>query len=221
MEMYSNACKEALTAKQKAKELHQWQIEEARKQEEARLAGEDALAIAEMEKAKNKAAIEAAEAARRLIEIEAQKRMNAEMKAKKEAEEKKKVLDALANSEKQTGKRKARIRENENGTTAEERARGEEDLVVGAAQGSYSKAEGKREREKGKKAYRRRSGSAMAERRCEERRGAAEGLSADGLTVRSGETRSCGAEGQKEGFTVRCCGGSGVGQGEKRRYSSG
>ncbi|KAF3777852.1 U-box domain-containing protein 34 [Nymphaea thermarum] len=99
MEMYSNACKEALTAKQKAKELHQWQIEEARKMEEARLAGEAALAIAEMEKAKSKAAIEAAEAARRLIEIEAQKRMNAEMKAKKEAEEKKKVLDALANSE--------------------------------------------------------------------------------------------------------------------------
>ncbi|KAF3776068.1 CBL-interacting serine/threonine-protein kinase 12 [Nymphaea thermarum] len=51
----------------------------------------------------------------------------------------------------------------------------------------------------------------MAERRCEERRGAAEGLSADGFTVRSGEMRSCGAEDQKEGFTVRCCGGSGVG----------
>ncbi|KAF3785141.1 U-box domain-containing protein 35 [Nymphaea thermarum] len=99
MEMYSNACKEALTAKQKAKELHQWQIEDARKLEEARLAGEAALAIAEMEKAKSKAAIEAAEAARRIAEIEAQKRMNAEMKAKKEAEEKKKVLDALANSE--------------------------------------------------------------------------------------------------------------------------
>ncbi|CAN6456157.1 unnamed protein product [Victoria cruziana] len=99
MEMYSNACKEALTAKQKAKEIHQWQLEEARKLEEARLAGEAALAIAEMEKAKSKAAIEAAEAARRLAEIESQKRMNAEIKAKREAEEKKKVLDALANSE--------------------------------------------------------------------------------------------------------------------------
>lgn len=57
------------------------------------------MAIAEMEKAKSKAAIEAAEAARRLAEIESQKRMNAEIKAKREAEEKKKVLDALANSE--------------------------------------------------------------------------------------------------------------------------
>ncbi|XP_019052065.1 PREDICTED: U-box domain-containing protein 34-like [Nelumbo nucifera] len=74
MEMYSTACKEAISAKQKALELHQWKVEEARKFQEARMAEEAALAIAEREKAKCKAAIEAAEAAQRLAEIEANKR---------------------------------------------------------------------------------------------------------------------------------------------------
>ncbi|XP_057486082.1 U-box domain-containing protein 35-like isoform X1 [Actinidia eriantha] len=99
MEMYSTACKEALTAKQKAKELNRWKIEEQQRLEQARLAEEAALAIAEKEKAKTKAAIEAAEAAQRIAELEAQKRVNAEMKALKEAEEKKKVLDVLAQSD--------------------------------------------------------------------------------------------------------------------------
>ncbi|KAG5564894.1 hypothetical protein RHGRI_000931 [Rhododendron griersonianum] len=99
MEMYSTACKEALTAKQKAMELHRWKIEEQRRLEQAQLAEEAALAIAEKEKAKTKAAIEAAEAAQRIAELEAQKRMNAEMKALKESEEKKKVLDVLAQSD--------------------------------------------------------------------------------------------------------------------------
>ncbi|KAF2313576.1 hypothetical protein GH714_011819 [Hevea brasiliensis] len=99
MEMYSTACKEALTAKQKARELQLWKLEEERRLEEARLAEEAALAIAEKEKAKSKAAMEAAEAAQRIAEIEAQKRVNAEMKAHKESEEKRKALDALANSD--------------------------------------------------------------------------------------------------------------------------
>ncbi|KAL7168703.1 hypothetical protein ACSBR2_039032 [Camellia fascicularis] len=99
MEMYSTACKEALSAKQKAMELHRWKIEEQQKFEQAQLAEEAALAIAEKEKAKTKAAIEAAEASQRIAELEAQKRMNAEMKAHKEAEEKKKVLDTLAHSD--------------------------------------------------------------------------------------------------------------------------
>ncbi|XP_022737175.1 U-box domain-containing protein 35 [Durio zibethinus] len=99
MEMYSTACKEALTAKQKARELQLWKMEEERKLEEARLAEEVALAIAEKEKARSKAAIEAAQAAQRIAEIEAQKRVNAEMKALKESEEKRKALDALANSD--------------------------------------------------------------------------------------------------------------------------
>lgn len=71
-------------------------MEEARKFEEARHAEEAALALAEMEKAKAKAALEAAEAAQRIAMLEAQKRLNAEMKAKREAEEKMKALDALA-----------------------------------------------------------------------------------------------------------------------------
>ena len=67
--------------------------------EEARLAEEAALAIAEKEKAKSKAAIEAAEAAQRIAELEAQKRVSAEMKVLKESEEKRKALDALAHSD--------------------------------------------------------------------------------------------------------------------------
>ncbi|KAM7490644.1 hypothetical protein LguiA_033565 [Lonicera macranthoides] len=99
MDMYSTACKEALSAKQKARELQRWKLEEQQRLEEARLAEETALAIAEKEKAKSKAAIEHAEAAQRLAELEAQKRINAEMKALKEVEEKNKVLNALAQSD--------------------------------------------------------------------------------------------------------------------------
>lgn len=99
MDMYSTACKEAITAKQKAQELHQWKMEEARRVEQARMSEESALRIAEMEKSKCKAAMEAAEAAKRIAELEAHKRRNAEMKAKKETEEKMKALDALAHSD--------------------------------------------------------------------------------------------------------------------------
>lgn len=65
--------------------------------EEARLAEEAALAIAKKEKEKSRAAIEAAEAQKRIAELEAQKRLQAEMKALREAEEKRKVMDALVN----------------------------------------------------------------------------------------------------------------------------
>ncbi|KAM1200636.1 hypothetical protein ACFX2I_016892 [Malus domestica] len=99
MEMYSTACKEALSAKQKAVELQRWKLEEERRLEEARLAEEAAMAIVEKERAKSRAAIEAAEAAKRIAELEAQKRINAEMKALKEQEEKKKALDALQHSD--------------------------------------------------------------------------------------------------------------------------
>ncbi|XVF89056.1 hypothetical protein PTKIN_Ptkin19aG0100300 [Pterospermum kingtungense] len=99
MDMYSTACKEALTAKRKANELHQWKMEEARRFEDAKQAGEAALAIAEMEKAKCKVAIEAAEAAQRLADMEAYRRKQAEYKAKKEADEKNRALNALANND--------------------------------------------------------------------------------------------------------------------------
>lgn len=57
------------------------------------------MGIVEKERAKSKAAMEAAEAARRIAELEAQKRINAEMKALKESEEKKKALNALQQSD--------------------------------------------------------------------------------------------------------------------------
>ncbi|KAG5225492.1 U-box domain-containing protein [Salix suchowensis] len=99
MEMYSTACKEALSAKQKASELHQWKIDKARKFEEAKLAGEAALAMAELEKAKCKVAIEAAEKSKKLAELEAQKRKQAENKAKRETEEKNRAINALAHND--------------------------------------------------------------------------------------------------------------------------
>ncbi|EPS65707.1 hypothetical protein M569_09070, partial [Genlisea aurea] len=98
MHMYSTACKEALSAQQKAMELHRWKVEEEQKLEEARLAEEAAKAIAEQERAKCRAALDRAEAAQRIAELEAQKRVNAEMKAFKEKEERKKMLDKLANT---------------------------------------------------------------------------------------------------------------------------
>ncbi|KAH7524248.1 U-box domain-containing protein 52 [Ziziphus jujuba] len=99
MEMYSTACKEALTAKQKAVELQLWKIEEEKRFEEARLAEEAALAIVEKERARSRAAMEAAEASKRIADLEAQKRKNAEMKALKEAEERQKVMASLAKSD--------------------------------------------------------------------------------------------------------------------------
>lgn len=89
-------------------------VEEEHKLEEAKLAQEAAMAIAEKEKAKCKAAIEAAEAAQRIAELESKKRINAERKALKEAEEKKKVLDVLAHSD--TRYRKYSIEEIETAT---------------------------------------------------------------------------------------------------------
>ncbi|KAK1277523.1 U-box domain-containing protein 34 [Acorus gramineus] len=96
MDMYSAACKEALTEKQK---MSRWKLEEEQRWEEARHAQEAAMAMAEKEKAKSRAALEAAEAAQRIAELEAQKRIMAEMKAQKESEEKRKVLDSLAHND--------------------------------------------------------------------------------------------------------------------------
>ncbi|KAL0561062.1 hypothetical protein IC582_001480 [Cucumis melo] len=99
MEMYSTACKEALTAKQKAMELNNWRREEEQKLEEARLAQEAAMAIAEQERARCRAAMEAADAAKRIAELESHKRATLEMKAVKEAEEMQKALKNLAQSD--------------------------------------------------------------------------------------------------------------------------
>lgn len=99
MDMYSSACKEALTAKQKAMELHRWKMDELQKLEEARFSEEAALALAEKERAKTKVAMEAAAAAQRVAEHESRKRIDAEMKVMKESEEKNKALDALAHND--------------------------------------------------------------------------------------------------------------------------
>ncbi|CAI8619652.1 unnamed protein product [Vicia faba] len=77
MEMYSSACKEALTAKQRAVELQRWKSDEQKKTSDAKLSQETALA----ERAKSKVAMEAAEASRKIAELEAQKRISAEMKS--------------------------------------------------------------------------------------------------------------------------------------------
>ncbi|KAL9253995.1 U-box domain-containing protein, partial [Drosera capensis] len=74
-------------------------MEEDQRVEDACSIEEAALMIMEKEKAKCKAAIEAAEAAQKIAEIEAQKRLNAEKKANKESEEKKKALIALTNND--------------------------------------------------------------------------------------------------------------------------
>ncbi|XP_062178456.1 U-box domain-containing protein 52-like [Phragmites australis] len=89
MDMYSTACKEALTAKQKAMELQRWKAEEEQKTQDSRLTEESAMAMIEREKAKAKAAMEAAEASQRIAELEVQKRISAEKKLLKEAEERK------------------------------------------------------------------------------------------------------------------------------------
>lgn len=100
MDMYSSACKQAISAKNQAEQIRQWKVEEERKVEVVRLSQEAALALAEKEKAKAKAAIEAAEEARKWAEKEAQRRLDAEMQARREAEEKDRALCALVQNDK-------------------------------------------------------------------------------------------------------------------------
>ncbi|CAN1340406.1 U-box domain-containing protein 35 [Linum perenne] len=99
MEMYSSACKEALNAKQQARELHRWRMEEEQRLEEARMSEEAALALVEKEKAKCKAALEAAEAAEKIAQFEAQKRRAAEMRAMQDSEDRKKAGGSLAQND--------------------------------------------------------------------------------------------------------------------------
>ncbi|CAN8304987.1 unnamed protein product [Cochlearia groenlandica] len=86
MDMYSSACKEALTAKSEASELQKLRSEEERRMEELKKAEETVMSMMEKEKAKAKTAMEAAEAANRVAEVEAKKRLNAEMKTLKESD---------------------------------------------------------------------------------------------------------------------------------------
>ncbi|KFK42273.1 hypothetical protein AALP_AA2G234500 [Arabis alpina] len=86
MDMYSTACKEALSARQQATELQKLRTEEERRLEEAKSSEEAAMSIVEKERAKARAAMEAAEAAKRLAEVEAKRRLTAEMKNYKESD---------------------------------------------------------------------------------------------------------------------------------------
>nr|GMC51284.1 U-box domain-containing protein 35-like isoform X1 [Ipomoea batatas] len=99
MDMYNTACKEAITAKNSAKELQLMKIEESQRFDQARQAEEAALRMVEMEKAKCKAAMEAAEKAQKIAEMEAQRTKYAEMKAKKEMAEKNRALSVLSKSD--------------------------------------------------------------------------------------------------------------------------
>ncbi|RHN43541.1 putative protein kinase RLK-Pelle-RLCK-IXb family [Medicago truncatula] len=99
MEMYSTACKEALTAKQKALELQRWKLDEERKMEDTRFCEETSLAVAEKERAKCKVAMEAAEASRKIAELEAQKRMKVEIKSNSDSDQRKRTFgDSVLNS---------------------------------------------------------------------------------------------------------------------------
>ncbi|XP_078175366.1 U-box domain-containing protein 52-like [Carex rostrata] len=87
MDMYNTACKEALDAKKQMVEYRQWKSEEESRLLEAKRAQEAALDMVEKERAKCRAAIEAAEKAKQIAEIEAQMRIKAEKRAMEEAEE--------------------------------------------------------------------------------------------------------------------------------------
>lgn len=72
-----------------ATELQRWKAEEEQKKQDQHLTEESAMAMIDREKAKAKAAMEAAEASQRIAELEVQKRISAEKKLLKEAEERK------------------------------------------------------------------------------------------------------------------------------------
>ncbi|XP_060175531.1 U-box domain-containing protein 35-like [Lycium barbarum] len=96
MDMYNTACKEAVSANQTAKELNQWKMDEASMFKQVRSSEEAALAIAEKEKAKGRAANEAAIKAQRLAEIESKRRRYVELKARRETEENNLALNDLS-----------------------------------------------------------------------------------------------------------------------------
>ncbi|KAL2516372.1 Protein kinase protein with adenine nucleotide alpha hydrolase-like domain [Forsythia ovata] len=98
-EKYNGACKEAVTAREKVREIDQWKSDEASKLEEAKDAQKTALDMVAREKQKCKAAVEIAQKAQRIAELESEKRKRAEIRFKHEAEEKNKAIDALARNE--------------------------------------------------------------------------------------------------------------------------
>ncbi|XP_022723812.1 U-box domain-containing protein 35-like [Durio zibethinus] len=98
MDLYGNACREALSAKQQvnAMQLNRCKNQEERRLEEARLAEEAAMLTVEEERAKCKAAIEAAESAHK--HTDSQRRLNLVGEALRETVEMKTMLDTLSDS---------------------------------------------------------------------------------------------------------------------------
>lgn len=94
--MYAEAREEVKNAKITVNQLSVQRIHGVRKVEEAKVREEIARKIAAQEKAKSQTAKRQAETARQLAEREAQQRRHAELRAKKESEEKMKAQIALA-----------------------------------------------------------------------------------------------------------------------------
>ncbi|KAL0407679.1 UNVERIFIED_CONTAM: U-box domain-containing protein 34 [Sesamum radiatum] len=100
MNMYNTACKEAVSLKHQADELHEMnKLDDIHGLQQARTAEEAALALLEVEKAKCRAAVEAAEKAQELAKRETQRRKQAELRAKREFKEKSRALSILSNND--------------------------------------------------------------------------------------------------------------------------
>ncbi|WCJ39474.1 protein kinase family protein [Euphorbia peplus] len=96
MDLFNSVTKEAVLAKQMARDLHRIQTIETRKSGELKLAESAALRLASMENQRKRVAIEAAQAAKRLAEIEKQKKI-AEMKVQqREAPVKPKDMESVS-----------------------------------------------------------------------------------------------------------------------------
>ncbi|XP_026447197.1 U-box domain-containing protein 35-like isoform X2 [Papaver somniferum] len=91
MDLYSKACKDAITAKQTAHDLQRWKMQENCKYELAKAAQEQALEQAKIEQLKTQEALEAAHKSQKVAQMEARKAMEAEIKSHCEAEDKNKV----------------------------------------------------------------------------------------------------------------------------------
>ncbi|XP_039052472.1 U-box domain-containing protein 34-like [Hibiscus syriacus] len=95
MELYGNACREAISAKQQAMELKHAN-NQGQRLEEAQRAEEGAMSAVEKERARCKAVMEAAEAVQKRIESKRMS-MSSGRGALKESEEMKRLLETLSN----------------------------------------------------------------------------------------------------------------------------
>ncbi|KAK4481976.1 hypothetical protein RD792_012891 [Penstemon davidsonii] len=93
-EKYKVACHETSTAREKVRDIVHWKLDGS-KLEEAVHAQDAALAIVERERQKCKVAVDVANKAQHIAELESEKRKCAELKFKHEYEEKQKAIDAL------------------------------------------------------------------------------------------------------------------------------